>query len=101
MRSFRNNIEKKFQATGLWLYRNPWKTLQTTLFLVVFLSVQIPSSTIDTSSEALLHKNDPSLLRYNAFRNQFGRAELIIIAVVLIERSRRTQEVGTTVSSKE
>lgn len=49
--NIRDNIEDWFQATGLWLYRNPWKTLLTTLFLVVFLSVKIPSITIDTSSE--------------------------------------------------
>ena len=72
---------KGFQAAGLWLYGNPWKTLLITLAVVVFLTFQIPSITIDTSSEALLHKEDPSLLRYNAFRDQFGRAELIIIAV--------------------
>jgi len=81
MRRLRDNIEDWFQAAGLWLYRNPWKTLLTAMALVVFLTIQIPSITIDTSSEALLHENDPSLLRYNAFRDQFGRAELIIIAV--------------------
>ena len=81
MQTFRDKIEGQFQATGLWLYRNPWKTLVATLALVLFLALQIPSITIDTSSEALLRKNDPSLLRYNAFRDQFGRAELIVIAV--------------------
>ena len=81
MQPIRNAIEKRFQAAGLWLYRNPRKSLLVILALVVFLGLQIPSITIDTSSEALLHKEDPSLLRYNAFRDQFGRAELIIIAV--------------------
>ena len=81
MRTFRDKIDKKFQAAGLWLYCNPRKTLLVTLAVVVFLTFQIPSITIDTSSEALLHKEDPSLIRYNAFRDQFGRAELIIIAV--------------------
>jgi len=79
--NIRDNIERRFQVAGLWLYRNPWKTLLATLAVVMFLTFQIPSITIDTSSEALLHENDPSLLRYNAFRDQFGRAELIIIAV--------------------
>ncbi len=81
MNRIRDAIEKKFQAAGLWLYGHPWKTLLITLAVVVFLTFQIPSITIDTSSEALLHKEDPSLLMYNAFRDQFGRAELIIIAV--------------------
>lgn len=79
--NIRDNIEKKFQALGSWLYGHPWKALLSTLAVVLFLTIQIPSITIDTSSEALLHENDTSLLRYNAFRDQFGRAELIIIAV--------------------
>jgi len=81
MNRLRDSIEKKFQAAGLWLYGNPCKTLSIMLALVLFLTFQIPSITIDTSSEALLRKTDPSLLQYNAFRDQFGRAELIIIAV--------------------
>ena len=81
MNRLRDSIEKKFQAAGLWLYGNPYKTLSIMLALVLFLTFQIPSITIDTSSEALLRKTDPSLLQYNAFRDQFGRAELIIIAV--------------------
>jgi predicted RND superfamily exporter protein len=50
------------------------------LLLGVLVS-QVPSVTVDTSSEALLHKDDPSLVEYNRFRDQFGRAELIYIAI--------------------
>ncbi|MBW2408417.1 MAG: MMPL family transporter [Deltaproteobacteria bacterium] len=74
-------IEKLFESGARWFFKNPVKVLLVSFILIGFLVYQIPSITIDTSSEAMLHENDPSLLEYNRFRDQFGRAELIIIAV--------------------
>ncbi len=42
---------------------------------------QIPSLVMDTSAEGLLHKNDPALKKYEAFRRQFGREQVIIIGL--------------------
>jgi predicted RND superfamily exporter protein len=77
----KEKIESFFGTLSRRIYRNPLKSLTGVFVLLGFLIYQIPSLTIDTSSEALLHKNDPSLVEYNRFRDQFGRAELIIIAV--------------------
>jgi predicted RND superfamily exporter protein len=77
----RYQTEKFFQLLSCWLYRNPIKALLSTLLFMGALVSQLPSLTIDTTTEALLHKNDPSLMEYNRFRDQFGRAELIIIAI--------------------
>lgn len=81
MLKLKNIIEKWFEGSGAWLYDNPIKGLAVTCLLVIFFSLQIPNISIDTSSEALLKKDDPSLLKYNRFRDQFGRAELIVIAI--------------------
>lgn len=81
MSGLRDTMEKHFERLGAWLYDNPIKVLLTTCLLVGFFVFQIPSISIDTSSEALLKKEDPSLLEYNRFRDQFGRAELIVIAI--------------------
>jgi len=81
MSEFREAIEKRFELFGTWLYDNPLKVLLVIGLLAGFLSLQIPAITIDTSSEALLKKGDPSLQQYNRFRDQFGRAELIVIAI--------------------
>ena len=51
------------------------------LLLMGTIISQIPKITIDTSTEGFLHENDPTLLSYNAFRDQFGRDEVIIIAL--------------------
>jgi predicted RND superfamily exporter protein len=81
MPKLRDTVEKRFECLGAWLYDNPLKVLLATCLLVGFFVYQIPSISIDTSSEALLKKEDPSLLEYNRFRDQFGRAELIVIAI--------------------
>jgi len=45
------------------------------------LASQIRFLTIDTSNEGLLHDNDPILINYNTFRDQFGRDDLLVMAV--------------------
>lgn len=81
MSKIRNQVKIHFERLGHTLYQNRLKALFVVFLFIGFLVYQIPKITIDTSAEALLRKNDPSLLQYNAFRDQFGRAELIIIAV--------------------
>jgi predicted RND superfamily exporter protein len=81
MANAKEKIEKQFESGARWLFRNPVKVLLGSFLLIGFLVYQIPAISIDTSSEAMLHADDPSLLEYNRFRDQFGRAELIIIAV--------------------
>jgi predicted RND superfamily exporter protein len=74
-------IESLFETTGRRLYRNRIKVLLLVFVIIGLFIYRLPSITIDTSSESLLHKDDPSILEYNRFREQFGRSEMIIIAV--------------------
>ena len=74
-------IESLFETTGRHLYRNRIKVLLLVFVIIGLFVYWLPSITIDTSSESLLHKDDPSILEYNRFRDQFGRSELIIIAI--------------------
>ena len=73
--------EKFLEAISCWIHRNPIKSMLGVFLLIGVLISQVPSITIDTSCEALLHEDDPSLIEYNRFRDQFGREELIIIAI--------------------
>ncbi len=81
MTTIKSRTELFFEQLGYKVYRNRIKSLLTVSIFVGFLFYQIPNISIDTSSEALLHKNDPSLQAYDLFKNQFGRSELIIITV--------------------
>ena len=81
MSYIRKRIEKWFEnLTGL-IYENRLKTLALMACLVGIFISQIPKITIDTSTEGFLHEDDPTLVSYNAFRDQFGRDEVIIVAL--------------------
>ena len=81
MADLRRWIAFKFESFGHWVYKHPLLVLLVTLVPVVALISQVPKTTIDTSTEGFLHENDPILKQYNAFREQFGRDELILIAL--------------------
>jgi len=81
MKNFRNRIEAWFETYAQVIYRNRIKTIVIMLVLTAAMIVQIPKITIDTSTEGFLHTDDPELVAYNNFRDQFGRDEVIIIAI--------------------
>lgn len=79
--NLRQRIENGFAAFGSLVYRHHWKTLLLITALVAALVSQLPRLTLDTSTEGFLHQDDPTLIAYNAFREQFGRDELILLTV--------------------
>jgi hydrophobe/amphiphile efflux-3 (HAE3) family protein len=81
MSAIRRRIEKWFEHLAHLVYRHRILTLVVMMALSIALIAQIPSITIDTSTEGFLHAADPALLAYNEFRDQFGRDEVIIIAI--------------------
>jgi len=81
MSKIRKKIELWFESFSLFLCRYRWLTLVVMLGLVGGLAAQLPQITFDTSNESFLHPSDPTLVAYNEFRRQFGRDDLIIIAI--------------------
>lgn len=78
---FRHCVEKRFITFGHLVYQNHWIALCAVLLLVAGLTSQVSKIVLDTSTEGFLHNNDPILLAYNAFREQFGRDELVLLTV--------------------
>jgi len=74
-------VERRFETLGHWVFRNRLKTLVVMLLLVAGLASQLRNITIRTASDSFFHKNDPVLLAYNAYRDQFGLDERIIIGI--------------------
>ena len=81
MTTIRNNIEIWFASLARTIYHNRLKTLFIMAVLIAAIVSQIPKLTIDISTEGFMHKSDPTLIDYNNFRDQFGRDELIIVAI--------------------
>ncbi|UCG05728.1 MAG: MMPL family transporter [Desulfobacterales bacterium] len=81
MANIRYRIEKWFERYAHAIYRNRIKTMIIMLLFTALFVSQTPKITMDTSTEGFLHDNDPALMAYNSFRDQFGRDEVIIIAL--------------------
>jgi predicted RND superfamily exporter protein len=80
-RHLRQRIERRFEALGHLIYRHHWVALLLVLLLVAGFVSQLPKLTMDTSTESFLHKSDNTLKLYNEFRDQFGRDEVVFIAI--------------------
>jgi len=81
MSGSRQKIERGFETFAHIIYRWRWVVLLIMLSVAAGIGSQMPKLTTATSNESFLHSDDPILLAYNDFRDQFGRDELIIIAI--------------------
>ena len=51
------------------------------VLIIAAIVSQLPKLQVDISNEGFMHEDDQSLIDYNAFREQFGRDELILVAI--------------------
>ncbi|HJP45515.1 MAG TPA: hypothetical protein QGH18_05850, partial [Arenicellales bacterium] len=78
---WRIRIEAHFERFGRFVFRHHWKILLAIVAVVIGCGSGLPKLSLDTSTEGFLHPQDPTLSVYNEFREQFGREELILVAV--------------------
>ncbi len=81
MQQWKLSVEAAFGRYGRFACDRPWRVIVIFLLLYCALIAQLPRITTDTSIEGFLRSDDPVLLTYNRFREQFGRDELIIVAL--------------------
>ncbi len=81
MTNVRNKIERSFENLGFVIYHRKYLFLILMLIPFFMLASGAPKTTVDTSTEGFLHETDPARVAYNAFRDQFGRDEKIVIAI--------------------
>jgi Predicted exporters of the RND superfamily len=74
-------IEARFEKLGFFIYAQPWRVILAALVLFGVLASQVPQIVIDTSNEAFLEPDDPILTQYDSFRDQFGRDEVVVVAI--------------------
>ena len=97
MTNVKRRIEAGFESLAAILCRYRFLAIFAVLLATALAGSGIRNVTIDTSNESFLHKDDPVLARYEAFREQFGRDDVVIIAaesdaVFTPEFLRRLQE---------
>jgi len=75
------NLENLMGRFGSFIHDNPFKVLLVLVLMLAFPISHVPQIKMDTSTEGFMHDDDPVLLTYNAFRDQFGRDERIVLAI--------------------
>jgi predicted RND superfamily exporter protein len=74
-------LESIFKSFGKFVANNPLKVIVVVMLLIAFPLSQAPKIKMDTSTEGFMHPEDPVLINYEKFKDQFGRDEKIGIAV--------------------
>ncbi|MEE8272552.1 MAG: efflux RND transporter permease subunit [Alphaproteobacteria bacterium] len=81
MTDIRDRIERRFERLAAFICRRHWLVLAGVAVVAAGFASGVPLLTIDTSNEAFLHPDDPILTQYSAFKDQFGRDDIIVVAV--------------------
>jgi hydrophobe/amphiphile efflux-3 (HAE3) family protein len=81
MREIREKMETLFDVGAGLIIRFRFAVLLFSLILGLLLAVNIRSLQFDTSNEGFLRSDDPILSTYNDFREQFGRDDMLILAI--------------------
>ena len=76
-----NKLEKMMGDFGSFIHDNPLKVIMVVLLLLALPISHVPQIKMDTSTEGFMHPEDPVLVTYNKFREQFGRDERIVLAI--------------------
>ena len=77
----RERIEDHFETLGHFIARRRWLVVALVLAFAASLSSQAPRIVVDTSTDSFLHEDDPAKELYDDFRDQFGRGEMLIMAI--------------------
>ncbi len=76
-----SKLEAMMGKFGEYLHDNPLKVLLILVLLLALPISHVSQIKMDTSTEGFMHPEDPVLITYNKFRDQFGRDERIVLAI--------------------
>ncbi len=77
----KQRIETGFGSFARFVCRNRVSAILAVLLVTAAAASGLRNIVIDTSTESFLYPDDPVLVRYEEFRAQFGRDDVIVIAV--------------------
>lgn len=81
MTDIRDRIERRFEHLAAFLCRRRWWVTVAAFAVAAGLASGMGRLTIDTSNEGFLHPDDPILIQYDEFKDQFGREDMILVAI--------------------
>ena len=78
---WRETVEAGLERFGRGVARRRSLAIASMLLLALGLGAFVPGLQRDTTIEGYLHRDDPARIAYEAFRHQFGRSDVILIAI--------------------
>ncbi|NRB40245.1 MAG: MMPL family transporter [Pseudomonadales bacterium] len=81
MATIRQRLEQRSILFSNFIFDHAKVVLALSLLLLIVLSVPLSRLEIDMSTEATLHSDDPVLLNFRQFQQDFGRDDMIIIGI--------------------
>ena len=78
---FKKRLELAFEMFAMRVCRYKYLVILAVLVMTAASASGLRGIAIDTSNESFLYPGDPVLIRYEEFRDRFGRDDLIIVAV--------------------
>ncbi len=81
MKKINKMVESKLGQLGGVIAHYPYRFIVAVLIVVILIASNLPKTTIDTSTEGFLHETSQSRIDYDAFRDQFGRDEKVVVAI--------------------
>ena len=79
--AFRDRVEAGFGRWGSFVFRNATAAIVASVLLTLGLAWQLPDLEINGSADVFLRENDPVRATRDAYRAQFGRDEVIVVAI--------------------
>ena len=79
--NWRTKSESRLEKMGEKITLHPKKIILFMMLISILLISNLPKITIDTSTEGFLHADDPALVRYEEFKEQFGQDEKILVVI--------------------
>lgn len=76
-----HRLEQYLGKFGEFVGRHPFIVIFFALLVIAYPISNVAKITMDTSTEGFLHPEDPMLIKYEKFKEQFGRDERILIAI--------------------
>ncbi|MGA1177100.1 MAG: hypothetical protein ACO30O_16105, partial [bacterium] len=81
MQKWKKSVDHNMERWGYLVVRFRWLVIALSLLVVGGFASQMRHLYFDASNEAFFKGDDPILVNYNSFRDQFGRDDLILVGI--------------------
>ena len=77
----RDRIDLGLERWGRLMVRRRWLVLVLALFFLVCMASFLPHMRVENASQSYLHDDNPASIQYEAFCDQFGQDDQIVVAI--------------------